>query len=278
MSWIGLLVSAVTNSSLVTCTTWRYTHRQCVTKTVLSLTRLICAWKQNILQLRDLRTGQLLKTYNLDVGTIREFSGKPDMSEFFFQFGSFLTPGVIYRCDIGESPEAEPTVFRQIVLDGFDPSQFETQQVFYPSKDGTRIPMFIVKKKAGFNLFFVFIVYACQLKKKKDCSLVIRISFLTVTTHACSTVMAGSTSTWSRLSVSFVSRLSSISTVSLPCLTCVVAGNGCILLTFRWVLNTKSVCFLCFQRVWQKMARWWPAFQQAKHFWWLPCCSRVPDR
>lgn len=102
---------------------------------------------QNILQLRDLQNGQLLKTYALEMGTVREFSGKDTSSEFFFQFGSFLTPGVIYRCDIGESVEAEPTVFRQIELNGFDPSLFETQQVFYPSKDGTRIPMFIVKKK-----------------------------------------------------------------------------------------------------------------------------------
>ncbi|XP_057365002.1 prolyl endopeptidase-like [Daphnia carinata] len=102
---------------------------------------------KNILQLRDLKNGQLLKTYTLEMGTVREFSGKSTSSEFFFQFGSFLTPGVIYRCDIGETVEAEPTVFRQIELDGFDPSLFETQQVFYPSKDGTRIPMFIVKKK-----------------------------------------------------------------------------------------------------------------------------------
>jgi len=89
----------------------------------------------------------LIKTYSLDVGTVREVSAKTDSSEFFFQFCSFLTPGIIYRCDIGESAEAEPTVFRQIELEGFDPSQFETQQVFYPSKDGTRIPMFIIKKK-----------------------------------------------------------------------------------------------------------------------------------
>lgn len=80
---------------------------------------------------------------------MREFSGKDDSSEFFYQFSSFLTPGIIYRCDVGQTPDAEPTVFRQIELKGFDPSQFETQQVFYPSKDGTRIPMFIVKKKVA---------------------------------------------------------------------------------------------------------------------------------
>ena len=58
-----------------------------------------------------------------------------------------MTPGIIYRCDIGESVMADPVVYRQIELNGFDSTQFKTQQVFYPSKDGTRIPMFIVKKK-----------------------------------------------------------------------------------------------------------------------------------
>ena len=44
---------------------------------------------------------------------------------------------------------ADPVVYRQIELQGFDSTQFETQQVFYPSKDGTCIPMFIVKKKVS---------------------------------------------------------------------------------------------------------------------------------
>lgn len=97
------------------------------------------------------------------MGTVREFSGKSSSSEFFFQFGSFLTPGVIYRCDIGESVEAEPTIFRQIELDGFDPSLFDTQQVFYPSKDGTRIPMFIVKKKVCISFLSWFITSSLTL-------------------------------------------------------------------------------------------------------------------
>ena len=104
---------------------------------------------KTVLQLRDLHSGELLKVYAIDVGTVTEFSGKTSSSEFFFNFTSFLTPGVIYRCDIGESYMADPVVYRQIELQGFDSTQFETQQVFYPSKDGTCIPMFIVKKKVS---------------------------------------------------------------------------------------------------------------------------------
>ena len=112
---------------------------------------------KNILQLRDLQTGDLLKTYSLDVGTITEFSGKRTRNEFFFNFTSFLTPGIIYRCDLTDASAAEPVVYRQIELQGFNPSQFETQQIFYPSKDGTRIPMFIVKKKVIFLVMSKFI-------------------------------------------------------------------------------------------------------------------------
>lgn len=111
------------------------------------------------MQLRDLHTGNLLKTYQTDLGTIREFSGKKDSSEFFFQFCSFLTPGIVYRCDIGQSAEADPTVYREIALDGFDASQFETKQIFYFSKDQTRVPMFIVKKKVRWFSFFLFVKY-----------------------------------------------------------------------------------------------------------------------
>ena len=107
----------------------------------------MCFKLQNIMQLRDLHTGNLLKTYQTDLGTIREFSGKKESPEFFFQFCSFLTPGIVYRCDISQSAEADPIVYREITLDGFDASNFETKQIFYFSKDQTRVPMFIVKKK-----------------------------------------------------------------------------------------------------------------------------------
>lgn len=44
-------------------------------------------------------------------------------------------------------PPLPSQVFREIKIDGFDPSEFETRQVFYPSKDGTKVPMFLVHGK-----------------------------------------------------------------------------------------------------------------------------------
>ena len=77
------------------------------------------------------------------LGTVIGFGGKRGDTETFFSFASFTTPGTIYRYDLltGQS-----TVFRQPQLD-FDAAAYETKQVFYKSKDGTRVPMFLVCKR-----------------------------------------------------------------------------------------------------------------------------------
>ncbi len=71
------------------------------------------------------------------------FSGDKDDRECFFTFTSFTVPGAVYRYDIGQNTYSllrAPKV-------GFDADAFVTEQVFYPSKDGTRIPMFLTYKK-----------------------------------------------------------------------------------------------------------------------------------
>jgi len=77
------------------------------------------------------------------IGTVGEIRGKQGDDELFYSFTSFLTPTTIYRYDLGSGRNE---VFRSPKV-AFDPSQYETRQVFYASKDGTRVPMFITAKK-----------------------------------------------------------------------------------------------------------------------------------
>lgn len=88
--------------------------------------------------------GRLLKEIKLPgLGTASGFGGEKDDKFFFYSFTSFTFPPTIYKYDIASGTS---TVFRQPEV-SFTPSDYETKQVFYPSKDGTKIPMFIVYKK-----------------------------------------------------------------------------------------------------------------------------------
>lgn len=77
------------------------------------------------------------------LGTAMGFDGERDATHVFYTFTSFTAPATVYRLDLASG---ESTVYRAVQLP-FDPSQFETRQVFVPSKDGTRVPAFIVAKK-----------------------------------------------------------------------------------------------------------------------------------
>ncbi|CAN6461909.1 unnamed protein product [Victoria cruziana] len=100
-----------------------------------------------VLQLRELRTGKLLHNLPIDIGTIYGISGKREDSEVFIGFTSFLTPGIIYRCQLKDCDVPEMKIFKEIIVPGFDRTEFQVNQVFYSSKDGTKIPMFIVAGK-----------------------------------------------------------------------------------------------------------------------------------
>ena len=77
------------------------------------------------------------------MGTVGGFGGKRQDTETFYSFTGFTNPTTIYRLDMKSGAS---TVFRQPKVD-FDPSGYETRQQFYTSRDGTRVPMFIVSKK-----------------------------------------------------------------------------------------------------------------------------------
>jgi len=98
---------------------------------------------RTVVRVHDL-SGTLLRDVDLPgIGTAVGFIGKRKDKETFYAFTSFISPTTIYRYD----PVAgKSSVFRQPKVD-FDASRYETKQVFYASKDGTRVPMFLTYKK-----------------------------------------------------------------------------------------------------------------------------------
>jgi prolyl oligopeptidase len=98
---------------------------------------------QSLVELRT-REGELITKLELPaIGTAVGFGGKRTDSETFYQFTNFTTPATIYRLDMKTRTS---TIYRQPKLK-FDPAQYETTQVFYASKDGTRVPMFLSYRK-----------------------------------------------------------------------------------------------------------------------------------
>jgi len=77
------------------------------------------------------------------IGSVYGLSGEREDTEMFFGLTSFLYPTTAFHYDFAKN---EVSVFRQPEID-FDASKYETKQVFYKSKDGTRVPMFITHKK-----------------------------------------------------------------------------------------------------------------------------------
>ena len=95
------------------------------------------------IKLFDLQ-GKFVREVSLPgLGTASGFGGKRDDTETFYSFTSFTTPATIYRYDLASGKN---TLYRQPKV-GFNPNDYETRQVFYASKDGTRVPMFITHKK-----------------------------------------------------------------------------------------------------------------------------------
>lgn len=104
------------------------------------------------LYLRDARSevnihhldGRLERSMPLpDLGTVSGFTGRQEARETFFAFTSFTSPAQILRYDFDTG---ETSVWKSPVLP-FDPSDYTTRQIFFTSKDGTRIPMFLSHRK-----------------------------------------------------------------------------------------------------------------------------------
>ena len=88
--------------------------------------------------------GKLVRTVELDgIGSAGGFNGRSDDNETFYNFASFATPPSVYRYDIATGEKQ--LLFRAKVA--MKPEDYVVRQVFYTSKDGTKVPMFISHKK-----------------------------------------------------------------------------------------------------------------------------------
>jgi len=121
-------------------------NRDVLSSAGLIANRFVIVWRTD--------AHEKLKLYSLDgkfesevplpaLGSVSGLSGKREDKDAFYAFTSFNYPSTSFRYDFATRGS---TVFKQPKVD-FDPNAFETKQVFYPSKDGTKIPMFIVHRK-----------------------------------------------------------------------------------------------------------------------------------
>jgi len=97
----------------------------------------------NTVKFYDLK-GKFLKTIKQDqIGNLAGFGGQRKDQDVFYTFTSYNMPPTTYRYDL---KRGKTSVFRQPRVD-VNPGDFEVKQVFYPSKDGTKVPMFLAHKK-----------------------------------------------------------------------------------------------------------------------------------
>ncbi|KAI9357906.1 prolyl oligopeptidase [Zopfochytrium polystomum] len=123
---------------------------------VLSMSTVVNENKMVLIYLRDVK--HVIKLFDLDSGAplapfelplptgsiVKSITGRREDSESFYYFASFLSPGVIYRYDFSTMTQS---LFLETKVKGYDSTQFQTEQVFYSSADGTKIPMFITSRK-----------------------------------------------------------------------------------------------------------------------------------
>ncbi|MBK7108935.1 MAG: S9 family peptidase [Bacteroidetes bacterium] len=102
------------------------------------------------------------------LGTVNGFSGEKEDTELYYSYTSFTTPADIYKYDIASG---KSSLFKKSEVK-FDASQYETKQVFYPSKDGTKIPMFLTYKKGitldGNNPCFLYSYGGFNIARKPE--------------------------------------------------------------------------------------------------------------
>lgn len=88
--------------------------------------------------------GQLARTLDTPgIGSVSGFGGTQKETETFYTFNSFATPPTTYRYDV---ISGRSEIYHRAEVK-FDPAKYTVKQIFYKSKDGTRVPMFVVHRK-----------------------------------------------------------------------------------------------------------------------------------
>ncbi|KAH7700509.1 prolyl oligopeptidase family protein [Aphelenchoides avenae] len=104
------------------------------------------------LYVHDLKTGALLYPIPLPIGSVSGFYGRKRKTEVFFSFESFFAPAVIYHVDfakVGDKLDWTRDVHevRRVRISGVDTDAMDVKQIFYASKDGTKVPMYVLHRK-----------------------------------------------------------------------------------------------------------------------------------
>ncbi|MFM7202543.1 MAG: prolyl oligopeptidase family serine peptidase [Myxococcota bacterium] len=110
--------------------------------------KLALTWSRNVTSLLEIRDldGKLIREVALPgMGTTYGMTGEPEEDTAYFMFMSLIYPPEIYKTSI---KTGDTSRFFSVLLP-IQPDLFETEQVWYPSKDGTKISMFIVRKKGA---------------------------------------------------------------------------------------------------------------------------------
>ncbi|KRX10336.1 hypothetical protein PPERSA_02753 [Pseudocohnilembus persalinus] len=104
----------------------------------------------DVMRLYDLKTGKFEKEIPTpSLGTVQIYKPQKEQEELFYLFTSFLYPNSIYEYNY---KTGNNTLFKASTIQGFDPEQYETKQVFFENKnDKTKIPMFIITKKGSLD-------------------------------------------------------------------------------------------------------------------------------
>jgi prolyl oligopeptidase len=91
--------------------------------------------------------GKLLGTVSLEgLGTAAGFEGHLEDSTTYYGYSSFTTPPSVYRLDLATGASS---LWRQPFVGGFTAAEYEAREVFYTSKDGTRVPLYIVARRGA---------------------------------------------------------------------------------------------------------------------------------